>query len=314
MLDGVIMFSGLEIESQIRAKVFEFLSAATDRYGEVLRWDLLTKGFTFQGERVPLLGASGIWKPKVFESIPLSITTAPPKTNKEAPYNDGMDSLGRLAYKYRGTDPGHRDNVGLRLAMQKSIPLVYFFGIDQGLYLPTWPVFVVADDPRNLTFSVSIDDKAMVGHTTTGLASEIRDARRQYVTTVTLRRLHQQKFRSRVIRAYRSRCAVCRLKHSELLDAAHIIPDSDPRGEPIVPNGLALCKIHHAAFDRHILGITPDLKVQIRADILQEVDGPMLKHGLQEMDGTSIVLPSNIELRPRRDLVEARFEEFKRAG
>lgn len=43
-----------------------------------------------------------------------------------------------------------------------------------------------------------------------------------------------------------------------MLDAAHIIPDPDPDGHPEVSNGLSLCKFHHAAFDRRIIGIRPD--------------------------------------------------------
>ncbi len=301
------------VESEIRTCAFAFLQAAVERYGEVLPWQVLTKGFAYQGETVPLLGASGIWKPRVFESIPISITTAPPSRNRPAPYDDGMDDQGRLAYRYRGTDPKHRDNAGLRTALLYSIPLIYFFGIEKGEYLPTWPVYIVGDDSRNLTFSVSIDDKALVGASVELQPGVVNEARRQYVTTVTLRRLHQHKFRARVLRAYRSRCAVCRLKHVELLDAAHFLPDSDPRGEPIVPNGLSLCKIHHAAFDSHILGIRPDLRVEIRSDILHEVDGPMLKYGLQAMDGTSIVLPSSTSLQPRAEYVEVRYEQFRNA-
>ena len=301
-------------ETDIRRSAFDFLQTATDRYGEVLNWNLLTKGFFYKGEAVPLLGASGIWKPRLFGSRPISITTAPPSPTRPAPYDDGMDSRGRLAYRYRGTDPQHRDNVGLRSAMRDAIPLIYFFGIEKGEYLPTWPVYIVADNQQDLTFCVSIDDRAVVGAGALSPAAEVSEARRQYVTTITLRRLHQQKFRARVLRAYNSRCAVCRLKHAELLDAAHILPDSDPRGEPVVPNGLALCKIHHAAFDRHILGVRPDLRVAIRSDILREVDGPMLKYGLQEMDGAAIVLPANASLRPRAEFIETRYELFLNAG
>jgi predicted restriction endonuclease len=50
------------------------------------------------------------------------------------------------------------------------------------------------------------------------------------------------------------KCAVCSLRHGELLDAAHIIGDGKPDGIPIVPNGLSLCKIHHAAYDTNLLG------------------------------------------------------------
>lgn len=301
-------------DADIRRSAFDFLQSAVDRYGDVLHWQVLTHGFRYKGEAVPLIGSKGIWKPKILESVPISIATAPPKPNRPAPYNDGMDSRGRLAYRYRGTDPTHPDNAGLRIALLRSIPLIYFFGIEKSEYLATWPVFIVEDNPQRLTFSVSIDDKAVVAQDAADGVSLAREARREYVTAITLRRLHQQKFRARVIRAYRSRCAVCRLKHVELLDAAHILPDSDPRGEPTVQNGLALCKIHHAAFDRHILGIRPDLHVEIREDILREVDGPMLKYGLQEMDGAAIVLPSSASQRPRADFVEARYEKFRNAG
>lgn len=300
------------VDSDIRIAAFDFLQASTDRYGEVLPWALLTRGFIFRGTVVPLLGASGIWKPKVLDSVPISITTAPPKPNRPAPYHDGIDSDGLLAYRYRGDNPMHRDNVGLREALRNRVPLIYFFGIDKGEYLPTWPVYVVGDDPAMLTFRVAIDDH-VVGEDSMPVGA-IADARRQYVTAVTCRRLHQHRFRSRVLRAYRNRCAVCRLKHVELLDAAHILPDSHPDGEPVVSNGLALCKIHHAAFDRHILGIRPDLKVEIRADILEEVDGPMLRYGLQEMNGVQLYLPGSADLRPGAEFVGARYEEFLRAG
>ena len=45
-----------------------------------------------------------------------------------------------------------------------------------------------------------------------------------------------------------------------------------PRGAPIVLNGLALRTLHHAAFDRHVLGVRPDLKVEIRLDVLEVED------------------------------------------
>ena len=94
-------------------------------------------------------------------------------------------------------------------------------------------------------------------------------------------RLHQRSFRERVLRAYREQCALCRLRHQELLDAAHIVPDTEPGGDPIVPNGLSLCKLHHAAFDRHFVGVRGHYVVEVRPDLLEEHDGPMLVHGLQ---------------------------------
>jgi putative restriction endonuclease len=75
-----------------------------------------------------------------------------------------------------------------------------------------------------------------------------------------------------VLRAYQQCCAICRLRHDELLEAAHILPDGHPLGEPVIPNGLALCKLHHAAFDAYIIGVTPDLEATVRLDVLQEID------------------------------------------
>ena len=151
-----------------------------------------------------------------------------------------------------------------------------------------------------------------------GTDVEVRPATtaiREYITVVAQRRMHQEEFRARVLRAYRECCAVCMLRHAELLEAAHILPDRHPRGHPVVPNGLALCKIHHAAFDRNILGIRPDLVVEIRDDILQEEDGPMLRHGLQELHGRDLLnVPRARELKPDPVRLEERYVKFRQAG
>ena len=96
-------------------------------------------------------------------------------------------------------------------------------------------------------------------------------------------------------------------------EAAHITPDSEPDGEPVVSNGIALCKLHHAAFDRNILGIRPDYIAEIRMDVLEEVDGPMLRHGLQEMHGVRVYVPRSEENRPNVDALAKRYERFRAA-
>ena len=227
----------------------------------------------------------GIFKPAILPEVPLTIRTAPEEAGRTRPYADEMDSEGRLRYRYRGTDPRHPDNMGLRRAMQRRLPLIYLFGVVPGQYMPVWPVYVVGDEAATLSFLVSVDDQQHA-LPAAGEDSRVVEARRAYVTVVTQRRLHQQTFRQRVLRAYQERCAICRLRHRELLEAAHVLPDGDPRGEPIVSNGVALCKLHHAAFDRYILGIRPDLVVDLRLDVLREADGPMLLQGLQGFQGS----------------------------
>lgn len=280
---------------------------------ETISFEVLRNGFFFRDRRVPLLGPQGIFKPAVLPEIPLTISTAPPKRGKPAPYDDVSGPDGTLLYRYRGTDPMHHENVGLRKAITRNAPLIYLRGIVPGRYLPEWPVFVVGDDPAHLTFRVTIDDHA-VFEPGSLLGDEGADARRAYVTVQARHRLHQARFRERVLRAYRECCAICSLRHRELLDATHILPDKHPEGEPLVSNGLSLCKLHHAAYDRHILGIRPDGRIDVRMDILEEIDGPMLLHGLQGFQGQSLTLPRHTKDQPNRDFLAERYDLFLRAS
>jgi putative restriction endonuclease len=297
----------------VRLAAFQWLKREIDQRGEVLPIAVLRAGFSLDGQRVPLMGPQGIFKPAALPDAPLSITTVPVVEGRVRPYDDEVGPDGFLRYRYRGTDPLHHDNVGLRWAMERQLPLVYLYGTAPGWYRPEWPVFIVNDDPTSLTFTVAMDDpQALRPDLTVGV---VDDARRSYVTRLVRQRLHQLAFRQRVLIAYRESCAVCRLHHVELLDAAHIRPDVHPAGLPVVSNGLAMCKLHHAAFDRNIVGIRPDLIVEIRDDILEEVDGPMLRHGLQDLQGKKlVVVPSRRDHRPDSEALAERYEAFRAAG
>jgi putative restriction endonuclease len=98
-----------------------------------------------------------------------------------------------------------------------------------------------------------------------------------------------------------------------LLDAAHIKEDAQG-GEPIVPNGVAMCAIHHRAFDHHVIGIRPDYGVEVRPDVRAEKDGPTLQHALQAVHGSSLIVPAKMAARPSRDLLEERWERFRAAS
>lgn len=301
-----------DLERRVRLAAFAFLETETARRGEILDWALLTRAFAFGDRSVPLLGASGIWKPEVL-SLPISLTTAPPKPGKPPPYEDGVGDDGLLRYRYQGTDPANHFNTGLREVFRRQLPLIYFLGVDKGRYTAFWPCFVVEDHPDHLAVSVALNDAGSVGIDLVGTDDE-PELDRAYARRLTLQRLHQAGFRERVLRAYRKSCAVCQLRHVQLLDAAHIVADRDPRGAPAVSNGMALCKMHHAAFDGHILGIRPDYVVEIRAEILLEQDGPMLRHGLQELHGATLSVPTRVTDRPGVELLEIRYEEFRRAS
>ncbi|MGD9794983.1 MAG: HNH endonuclease [Acidimicrobiia bacterium] len=293
-------------DHHVRLAAFQYLDRLQSLHGDALPWSALVSGFSFQGRPIPLIGAAGIWKPHALDT-PISITTSP-----KNPYGDTIGADGLLSYKYQGSASRSYDNEGLRRAMHEAKPLIYFLGLAKGLYSALWPAVIVADDPVSQTFTVACEDVQLLR---TDLASTVvDDVRRRYVTRLAVQRLHQTAFRQRVLRAYRERCSVCNLRHVELLDAAHILADGHERGDPIVTNGLSLCKMHHAAFDANILGVRPDYVVEIRSDVLTEVDGPMLKHGLQAHHGGKLLVPRSVADQPDRERLELRYEDFRKAS
>jgi putative restriction endonuclease len=96
-----------------------------------------------------------------------------------------------------------------------------------------------------------------------------------------------------------------------LLDAAHIVGDQDEdAGQPVVPNGLPLSKIHHAAFDAHLIGVDPDYRIHVSDALLSMNDGPLFEHGIKAMAGRTIRLPIRTMDHPDRDRLALRFERF----
>ena len=237
--------------------------------------------------------------------------TAAPKSGSPRPYDDveGADGLHR--YKLRRDPGGERENDGLRVAMRDGLPIAWFFGIQPGVFNVISPVYLLAEEPEQSQFCAG----TLARSTARTPGSVVETRLREYLMGETKQRLHQRVFASQVLMAYRERCAVCSLNHRPLLDAAHIIADNQPRGLPIVENGLALCKIHHAAYDRNILGIRPDYRVEIREQILLEVDGPMLRHGLQELHGGRLMaLPARRRDQPDPGRLEERYVAFRNAS
>ena len=244
----------------------------------------------------------GIWNPRDLDAT-LSIVSSP-----DGPYSDRVEA-GLLRYSYR-EGPVDGDNRKLRVAMALGLPLLLLRKIAPGLYMPVFPVYVVADDGARREFVVALDESLrFVADPVAPAAAEKR-----YAQGVAWRRLHQPEFRVKVLRSYEGSCTICRLRHRELLDAAHIISDAHDHGDPVVPNGLSLCKIHHAAYDRNLLGVTGDGEVRINGRLLDEVDGPMLEHGLKEMHGKAIVPPKRRSDRPDRDRLDERYQRFASAA
>lgn len=259
------------------------------------------EAFHYDGEQLKLIDQGrGIRNPRQL-SATLSILSQP-----KGPYDDVETEDGLLRYAYRDGSPDAGDNRKLRRAAELGVPLVLLQGIAAGVFVPTFPVYVVADDPVGRYVEIAVDESLRFLPNRTATPDT-----RAYAERLTKLRLHQPVFRARVLRAYEQACAICRLKHVDLLDAAHILSDAEG-GQPVIPNGLSLCKIHHAAYDRGILGVRPDYVVQVRPDVLLEVDGPMLKHGIQDVQGWNLELPKRIDERPDQELLAQRYESFSR--
>lgn len=297
----------LELDLELRLAVFDHIDRLRRTTGGEIEARVLNEGLIFRGERIPIWSQQkGIFRPRVLRDpgAALSIQTA-----FDSPYDDRLDPADdRFVYRYRGTDPNHPDNVALRRAMELGRPLLYLVAVEPGVYEPVFPCYVVADSPEQLAFYLMADAYGDLGATFGDPLGNI--PLKAYATRAVKQRLHQDRFRYLVLSAYRRQCSMCRLRHAALLDAAHILPDRDERGNPEIPNGLSLCRIHHGAYDVGILGVDPDYRIHLRRDVLEEHDGPMLLHGLQEMHGGLIQVPRREQHLPRREYLAERFARF----
>lgn len=116
----------------------------------------------------------------------------------------------------------------------------------------------------------------------------------------TLQSFRDSRFRPSVMQAYRFRCAVCQCD-LKLVDAAHIVPVSDPRSTDEVTNGMALCRLHHGAYDNALLGVQSDGTIVVNPNAIERLQDLGLAGGFdafRERLPTRIHLPSAIEVRP----------------
>lgn len=296
----------LEWERRARAAVFSWLAQLQARYPDAIPAQELQMGTTVDGHRLGVMSHGlGIWKPKSLNAA-LSVMTTAPKPGQPPPYDDDWIDSTRLSYAYQGDDPSLWTNRALRMAWEHQLPMAYLYGVAKGWYLVEFPVYVARDRPADRRVDLVFGHP---GDIISGVLVEIDG--RTYGARETRSRLHQTGFRTRVITAYQGRCSMCRLDHISLIDAAHIVPDGQPAGLPITANGLALCKIHHAAYDQRFIGVRPDLVVEVDGDLLNEVDGPMLRYGLQAMHGEKLgSVPTQRVDKPDPDRLEWRYAQF----
>jgi putative restriction endonuclease len=296
----------------VRLAAFEALRLLVARHGPVLPWRNIEPGFT-HGDRTYLFAnqAKGIFRPAGMSGGALSIKTIVPRQGPPRYVDLASDEVFAYALQDRGVE--YHDNQLLLWCARTSTPFIYFYGIEPGQYRPIWPVYVQEvrmADARVLIASAppsaALLEPGTFAADGAGLAIE-----RRYATIEVKRRLHQDAFRHLVLGAYAERCAICNLPRRALLDAAHILPDRDVRGVPSVPNGLALCKLHHGAFDANLIGVRPDHVVEVSPALMAETDGPTLEITLKGMAGRSLRLPRRTSHHPDSTFLEERYEIFR---
>lgn len=299
-------------DRQMRMAAFEHVRRLEEIHGH-LTSNELKPGFMFQGERIPLVNPQrGIFKPQQMRFL-LSIKTVFPKPGAKVWYDDQREVHDQIFegeetvdYAFMGQDPKAADNRWLREAFENQVPIIYFLGFAPGRYKAVIPAFISGWDAQLLKARVSFgapDRPALTPPDT--------NAERRYSLGSVKQRLHQASFREAVFTAYDGRCALSGVPEALLLDAAHIVSDKNEKlGQPIVPNGILLSKIHHAAFDAHLIGIDPDYRLHVSSRLLAQQGGSVLKT-LQDLDGRKIQLPSRPKDRPDTERLALRYEDFK---
>jgi putative restriction endonuclease len=309
------MNSAVDDEQAFRLAAFNTVKLLTDSRGD-LRAHELRAGFEFRGERFPLINPQrGIFRPRQIRHL-LSIRTVFPRSGARVWYDDQRDVHRQIYegdemvdYAFMGADPDAADNRWLRDAMENRVPIIYFLGVAPGCYQALVPAFIVGWDPKALKASIAF---GLPGEE--GLDIPETSAERRYALREVKQRIHQASFREAVIAAYGGRCALSGLPEPLLLDAAHIIADQEEQlGQPVVPNGLPLSKIHHAAFDAHLIGIDPDFGIHVSKRLLDRKDGPFLE-ALKRLNGGTLYLPDRVKDQPDQERLAIRFEVFKAAA
>jgi putative restriction endonuclease len=306
-------------DAALRLEIFKYLRQLGGEGGLVTAAQIGAGYTRANGEHVALITRPrGIFKPRQMSSL-LSIKTVVPRPGRGVWYDDQRDAhqqiyAGRetVSYSFMGEDADAADNRLLKQACDVKIPIVYFLGISPGLYRILMPTFLDEWDPVALRVGLSFGNTAFdQTQDDMDVVPPRNDIQRRYALNVVKRRLHQDAFRQAVIQAYKGRCAFSRLPVSALIDAAHIVADKhELLGQPIVSNGLPLSKIHHAAFDAHLIGVDPDFKIHVSKKLLAQRDGPLLE-ALKNLNGASLHLPVRKQDYPDQERLSVRFKDYR---
>ena len=272
------------------------------RHGDSVPFAAIQEGFEFEGERIPFQSRfEGVYKPAIMHDGALSL-----RSTLASSYSDERISDDRVWYDF---SPHESRNDWIRQCLAARLPLIYFLQVKPkpGVeYLIFAPVEVLEEDSANRRFLIDLSPTLYDGSRDKRTPDRLLE--RQYGTSVVSRRLFQAHFRRAVLDAYHNRCSICQLRERPLLDGAHLVPDREDLGEPVVSNGLALCAIHHRALDRAMIGVTPELTIHVFRERMSFPDDEPAEI-LTAYHGGSLSVPTVASDRPSPDLVQWRWEQ-----
>lgn len=240
---------------------------------------------------------------------------------EDGPYDD---SVRDGAFEYIGeglsgdqseTSPG---NATLIDAASSDIP-VHFFYQDategeweyQGLVDVCDYEFREQDGREVLVFKMEHQDVAGINRTDLGDGSltaelatfeealgeelDLHAADESY--TEVRQRIRDAVFRRLVRQVYDETCAICGQRRetpngNPEVEAAHIYPKEDSSPD-VVQNGLALCKLHHWAFDNGWLSVSDDYEILVKE--APDRDG---YYEFKQLEGKRLKLPDNDAVMP----------------
>jgi putative restriction endonuclease len=191
--------------------------------------------------------------------------------------------------------------------MERQCPLIWFWGIASDIYLPIYPIYLIEEEPHLRQFVVGIDQQSSKFRAL--LLTQDPILLREYAAQVTKERFHDPIFREKVLFAYSFICAVCDAQSAYPLEVAQIVPNSE-EGQMDITNSIAMCKVHHAAYDMDILGIDTENRIAYRNDVRSETWDSLLKRSLGFSEGRQIKLPTSRSARPSPEFLELRWGKF----
>ncbi len=282
-------------------------------WGDDIPWSFIAAGLEINGEKVHIANkARGIFKPKQMSRGLLSIKTTEPRAGRKNIYKDSQATESFYRYSLQQGDPHRGGNKHLWEAYEDRTPFIYFHAVAESIYKAIWPCFISAiyPDAGYCEVTVGVQLPYTADKPKTVIYNIPSAPERAYAVRESQVRLFQATFRENVLRAYDYQCSISGLPVKQLLDAAHITPDSEADSSTEVTNGIALSHIHHRCYDANLLGISPELKVSISERLLEISDGVMLE-ALKASNSVKLREPKNPLASPDRERLARRFEYFQ---